>query len=264
MLERALQSALAAAREAGAAVRGYYNDEYTVRDKGQDNPLTDADLASNQILIDRLTTDFPDFGMLSEETVDTPERLDKQAVWIIDPVDGTREFTLGIPEFVVSVGLVVDGIARVGVLYNPIRDQLFAGILPDGGSGRATLNGEPIHVSSHSGLRGARLVCSRSEMKKGWFEPYIAHGVTPEPVGSVAYKFGLVAAGMAEATFTPQPRSEWDIAGGVAIVHAAGGRTSEKTGASYVFNKRKPLVDGILATNGRVHADLRVLMGQQG
>jgi myo-inositol-1(or 4)-monophosphatase len=259
-LAAALDAAIAAAREAGAAVRGYYKDEYTVRDKGEDNPLTDADLASDRILEAHLRGRNPDWGWLSEETKDTPERLTRRACWIIDPVDGTREFTLGIPEFCVSVGLVVDEVARVGVLYNPIKELLFTGIVGGPEGDVATLNGEPMKVSAHRDLAGARLVCSRSEMKKGWFDGYSARGVTPRPVGSVAYKFGLVGAGLAEATFTPRPRSEWDIAAGVAIVEAAGGRCSDKNAAPYRFNQPKPLVDGILATNGHLHQPLLDLM----
>ena len=248
MLERARDVAREAALEAGAAIRNFYKDEYTVRDKGEDNPLTDADLAADKILERHLRTAFPEFGWLSEETADTPARLEKSHVWIVDPLDGTREFTLGIPEFVVSVGLVIDGRAVVGVLYNPIKEQLFEGIVGQG----ATLNGEPIHVTDHSDLQGSKVVCSRTEMKKGWFDDF-EDVLTPVPVGSVAYKFGLVAAGMAESTFTPRPRSEWDICGGVAIVEAAGGRCSDRTGAPYIFNRPKPLVDGVAVSNGHIH-----------
>ena len=85
-------------------------------------------------------------------------------MWIVDPLDGTKEFTLGIPEFVVSVGLVIDGRAVMGVLYNPIKEQLFEGIVGQG----ATLNGEPIQVTAHPELQGSKVVCSRTEMKKGW------------------------------------------------------------------------------------------------
>lgn len=256
MLEKALEDAIEAALAAGAAVRGYYKDEYTVRDKGQDNPLTDADLASNDILEQHLRGKYPQWGWLSEETRDDHSRLKANHCWIIDPVDGTKEFTLGVPEFVVSVGLIVDGAAKVGVLYNPIKDELFTGIVGQG----ATYNGSPCRVSDHGGLDGARIVCSRTEMKKGWFEQYKDDGVLPQPVGSVAYKFGLVAAGKAEATFTPKPRSYWDIAGGVAIVEAAGGRCSNKHGKPYRFTELSPLVDGICATNGTVHEDIRGLM----
>lgn len=243
-----LRTAIAAAREAGAAVRGYYQDSYTVKEKGQDNPLTDADLASDRILEAHLRARFPDFGWLSEESVDDPVRLEREWAWIVDPLDGTKEFTLGIPEFVVSIGLVRAGEPRLGVLYNPIKDELFAGVVGEG----ATFNGAPCHVSAHEGLQGARVVCSRTEMKKGWFDQWKGQ-LEPVPVGSVAYKFGLVAAGRAEATFTPQPRNEWDICGGVAVVLAAGGRCSNGAGEPYRFNRRDPLHQGVCATNGRVH-----------
>lgn len=255
MRDHALIAAMNAAKEAGAAIRRYYTDAYTVRDKGQDNPLTDADLASNAIIEDHLRRGFPDFGWLSEESVDDPVRLARSSVWIVDPLDGTREFTLGIPEFVVSIGLVVDGRAVLGVLYNPIKDELFTGVVGEG----ARFNGVPCRVSDHAGLTGARIVCSRTEAKKGWFDAYLDR-IALVPVGSVAYKFGLVAAGRAEATFTPQPRNEWDICAGVALVEAAGGRAGNRHGEPYVFNRANPLVDGVCATNGAVHPDILALM----
>ena len=145
MYERELEVAVNAAKQAGEVVRGYFKDEYTVKDKGEDNPLTDADLGSNDVLERHLRGSFPDYGWLSEETVDSPERLDKRMAWIIDPLDGTKEFTLGIPEFVVSIGLVVEGRAVLGVLYNPIKEELFSGVVGQG----ATLNGDAIRVSVH-------------------------------------------------------------------------------------------------------------------
>ena len=250
-----LRIAVAAAHEAGAAVRGYYQDSYTVKEKGVDNPLTDADLASDRILEDHLRRRFPDHGWLSEESVADPARLEKEWAWIVDPLDGTKEFTLGIPEFVVSIGLVHRGEARLGVLYNPIKDELFAGVVGEG----ATFNGAPCRVSSHAALVGARAVCSRTEMKKGWFDKWKGQ-IEPIPVGSVAYKFGLVAAGRAETTFTPQPRNEWDICGGVAVVIAAGGRCTDGSGAPYRFNRPDPLHQGVCASNGLVHDAILGLM----
>jgi myo-inositol-1(or 4)-monophosphatase len=255
MLHQALDVATAAALEAGAAIRRFYRDSYTIKEKGGDNPLTDADLASNDILLARLRGAFPEHGWLSEESVDDPGRLGQRAVWIVDPLDGTKEFTLGIPEFVVSVGMVVDGRAVLGVLYNPITDELFAGAEGQG----VTFNRGIAGVSAHPALDGARIVCSRTEMKKGWFDQYLDR-VKLLPTGSVAYKFGLVAAGRAEATFTPQPRHEWDICAGVALVNAAGGRATDRHGKDYVFNLPRPLVDGVAATNGAIHAEILGLM----
>ena len=99
---------------------------------------------------------------------------------------------------------------------------------------------------------------SSREMKKGWFDDM--SDVVPMPVGSVAYKFGLVAAGRAEATFTPRPRNEWDICAGVALVEAAGGKTSNRLGQAYTFNNADPLVDGVSATNGILHDRILALM----
>ncbi|HJN74405.1 MAG TPA: 3'(2'),5'-bisphosphate nucleotidase CysQ [Myxococcota bacterium] len=250
--------AVSAAREAGAAIRGYYKDSYTVKMKSAENPLTDADLAADRILEQRLKDAFLDTGWLSEETKADPTRVDKPYAWIIDPLDGTREFTLGIPEFCVSVAFIRGEEAVVGVLYNPIEEQLFSGIVGVG----AWLNGESCSTTDHGALDGARVVCSRSEEKKGWFDPWKAQ-LDLIPTGSVAYKFGLVAAGLAEATFTNKPRNEWDIAGGVAIVHAAGGRTSNRHGQPYRFNQPNPLKDGVCGTNGAIHDNILGVMKQQ-
>ncbi len=257
MRDHALRVAVAAALEAGAAIRGYYNDSYTVREKGQDNPLTDADLAADAILRERLLAGLPDAGWFSEESVSEESRLERETVWVVDPLDGTKEFTLGIPEFVVSVGLVVRGRPVLGVLYNPIAEELFSGVVGEG----ATYNGAPCRVTPQVGLQGARVVCSRTEMKKGMFAAWTDR-IALVPVGSVAYKFGLVAAGRAEATFTPQPRNEWDICGGVAVVLAAGGRATNRAGQEYTFNRPDPLVDGVCATNGGVHDEVLALLAE--
>ena len=192
---------------------------------------------------------------MSEETADTPERLEKSHVWIVDPLDGTRGFTLGIPEFVVSVGLVINGRAVVGVLYNPIKEQLFEGIVGQG----ATLNGEPIHVTDHGDLQGSKVVCSRTEMKKGWFDDF-EDVLTPVPVGSVAYKFGLVAAGMAESTFTPRPQERVGHSAASPSSRPQEGDAQDRTGAPYIFNRPKPLVDGVAVSNGHIHQAILEVM----
>lgn len=256
MSQELLDAVTETALNAADIIAAYYKDGFTVKDKGEDNPVTEADLAANDYLAEALPRLKPDAAWLSEETKDSPSRLDKDWVWIIDPLDGTREFTKGIPEFVVSVALVHKKRAYLGVLVNPVTKQVFTGLVGHG----AFLNGTPISVSSQQHLNGAKLVCSRSEMAKGWFDDYQEKGVIPTAVGSVAYKFGLVAAGLADATFTPRPRSEWDIAAGVAIVEAAGGKCSDKSGNAYVFNQENILVDGVLASNGQLHDELLRLM----
>jgi myo-inositol-1(or 4)-monophosphatase len=257
-VERELQVATDAARRAGAAIRDVFERRATIavtHKDGDKGPLTEADLASDAILADALRTAFPDDGLLSEESGDDASRLGKRRVWIVDPLDGTREFTMGLPEFVVSIGLVVDGEAVFGVLYQPIVDDLLCGIV----GGGAWANGTPCRVSSRADVDGARFLVSRNEMEKGWFDRYRGR-VNVEPMGSVAYKFGQVAAGRVDATFTPKPRNEWDLCGGVACLLAAGGRASDGSGAPYRFNAPDPLKHGVCGTNGNLHDAVLELM----
>ena len=214
-MDRELAVALDAATQAAAAVKAIWDreDAWVLHKADGRGPLTEADLAADEILQDVIRSSFPDDGILSEETADDPARLGKQRVWILDPLDGTREFVDRIPEFVISVGLAIDGEAAVGVLINPVKGEVMTGAMGQG----VTFNGEAARVTEQRELPGARVVVSRSEAKKGWFERW-RDDIEFEPVGSVAYKLGLVGTGRADASFTPKPRSEWDICGGVAII----------------------------------------------
>lgn len=256
-MDRELDTALAAAREAAAAIRAIWDaqDAWVVDKDGGKGPLTQADLAADRILQDRLRSAFPDDGLLSEEDADDPSRLDRRRVWIIDPLDGTREFVDRIPEFVVSVGLVVEGRAELGVLVNPVTGMTMAGVVGQG----AWLDGEPVTVSDHATFAGARIVVSRSETSKGWFDAW-KDQVNLEPVGSVAYKLGLVGTGQADATFTPKPRNEWDVCAGAAILQAAGGRATDGQDVPYTFNRKAPLHHGVVGTNGHLHAAILELL----
>ncbi|MCA9568333.1 MAG: 3'(2'),5'-bisphosphate nucleotidase CysQ [Myxococcales bacterium] len=253
--ERAL--AERTAKRAGQAILEVWNRDFDVEQKdGGKGPLTEADLAANAILIDDIQAAFPDDGILSEETKDTPERLTKSRVWIIDPLDGTREFTLKMPEFCVSVGFVVDGQPVVGALFNPATGELVSAEVGVG----VTLDGEPAGVTGHADVEGGRFLVSRSEHKKGWFAAY-EDKADMLPMGSVAWKFALVAVGRAEATFTPKPRNEWDLCGGVAAVLAGGGHASNGKGEPYRFNSPDPLHIGVCGTNGAIHDAVLQMMG---
>jgi myo-inositol-1(or 4)-monophosphatase len=249
-VDRELAVAVDAATQAAAAVRAIWDREDAwILDKAEGRgPLTEADLASDEILHDVIRTAFPDDAILSEEVSDDPARLGKRRVWIIDPLDGTREFVDRIPEFVVSIGLAIDGEAVVGVLINPVTGEVMTGAMGLG----VTYNGKPTSTTTRASLDGARVVVSRSETRKGWFERFEDH-VQTEPLGSVAYKIGLVGTGRADATFTPKPRNEWDLCGGVAIVRAGGGRATNGAGERYRFNRPTPLHKGVVCTNGPLH-----------
>lgn len=260
-MKRELEVAIEAAKAAGAAILEVWSrPDFKTTEKADDKgPLTEADLASNQILIDAITAAFPDDAILSEETKDSPERLPNPRCWVIDPLDGTKEFTERVPQFVVSVGLAVHGKPAVGVLFNPATGELFTGVVGEG----ATYNGQPCRVTDRATLAGARLLVSATETKKGWFE-HLKGVCETEPMGSVAYKFGLVAAGLADATFTPKPRNEWDLLGGAACIVAAGGRATNGADVDYTFNRPDPLHIGVCGSNGALHAAVMDLMKAKG
>ena len=244
-----LELAKDAAREAGRLVMGYYCDEYEVREKGEDNPVTTADLEADQTLRRVLLEGAPGTGWLSEETVDSPERLQQDDVWVVDPIDGTKEFIGGVPEFAISIGLASKGEMVLGVLYNPPKDELF---WAEKGGG-AFLNGEAIRVTGRSHLDGSVLIASRSEFGRGEFETYGA-SFEVRPVGSIAYKLAQIAAGEADLTWSLGPKNEWDIAGGVCLIHEAGGKVTDPDGVAFRFNRPDTLVPGILASNGLLHS----------
>jgi len=213
--------------------------------KEHNDPVTTGDLTVNSILQEELTQAFPEIGWLSEETKDNLERLNKEKVWIVDPVDGTKEFVMGLPEYAISVALVENGRPVIGVVLNTLKDEIYSAILGEG----AFLNGQRIHVNSKLPDKPV-IVASRSEDKRGEWEDFkeVAEVVI---TGSIAYKLALVASGDADATFSLGPKHEWDIAAGHLIVEEAGGIVSDKYGESFIYNQENTLVNSIVGTSER-------------
>lgn len=249
-LER-IHTALRAARE---CVSAFTPGRIASEKKAGGDPVTQADLTLDKILKESLLG--PDEGWLSEETVDNPERLTKRRVWIVDPIDGTREFIEGIPEWCISVGLAVDGQPVAGGICNPTANQIFLGAVGQG----VTLNGSPVTLSPKQDTAGARLLVSRSEIRKGLWSRFDKEPFEVIPCGSVAYKLACVAAGLADATVSLVPKNEWDIAAGFCLVHAAGGQTFDLTGKQRRFNQPNPLLNGLLAGNNSLLERLRPLI----
>lgn len=209
-----------------------------VRLKGGD-PVTEIDLAVDRLL--RSTLPRGDEGWLSEETADTRDRLARRRVWIVDPLDGTREFVGGVPEWCVSIGLVEEGRPVAGGILNPATGDCVVGSVETG----VTLNGRPARVTGRAALGGASVLASRTEVRKGRWAA--AGGFTVVPMGSVALKVALVAAGRHDATWTLEPKHEWDVAGGAALVLAAGGEVRLPDGRPVEFNREKPWLPGLVA-----------------
>lgn len=251
-LEGLLEIATRAARAAGRVAREVY-DQAEVRQwaKGEDNPLTEADLAVDRLLHERLLGACPDFGWLSEETVDDPARLEREWVWVVDPIDGTKEFLQKVPHWTISIGLVRRGEPVAGVVYNPTRELLVAGVVGEG----VTANGEPAGLSPATELAGAHLVGSRSEQKRGEFDD-VKDLYRFEAVGSIAYKLALLAIGRADLYYTLSPKHEWDICAGHALVVAAGGRVTQKDGAPILYNQPAAKYRSVVAANPVLHAKL--------
>ncbi|HJU28354.1 MAG TPA: 3'(2'),5'-bisphosphate nucleotidase CysQ, partial [Candidatus Binataceae bacterium] len=213
-LARELEAARNAALAAGKILERHYRDRaFTVDQKGKDNPVTTADFEADAKIKEMLRGGFPDYGWLSEETADNPERLSRDRVWIVDPLDGTKEFIKGIPEFVVAIALAEEGKPILGVTYNPIKHEMFSGARGMG----VHMDAHAVHVTRTRMLTHATILASRSETSRGEWKAYEGK-ITVNPIGSVAYKLALVAAGRADATFTRTPKSEWDIASGAALI----------------------------------------------
>jgi myo-inositol-1(or 4)-monophosphatase len=240
----------------------YFGGDLVVRHKTPDQPLTEADLAANAVLHEQLIGARPDYGWLSEETRDHPDRLARSRVWIVDPIDGTTSFIAELPEFSISVGLVEEGVPIVGVVYNPARDEMYyaargAGAFISRGGAAA----EPLRVSGREVHDQVTMLASRSEIAAGEFDLFRG-GWRIEPAGSTAYKLAGVAAGTGEAFVSRGPKSEWDICAGVLLVSEAGGRVTDLNGAAPRFNREDPYVHGILATNGVLHDAVLTRIGE--
>lgn len=234
-----LRTIAAALAEAGEVLREFESGRITAARKSNQDPVTEADLACDRALKEVLLQ--PGEGWLSEETADDPDRLRRNRVWVVDPLDGTKEFVEGIPEWCVSVGLVEDGIAVAGGILNPPADIIALGAV---GSG-CTLNGWP--VDSYSPPDAARVLASRTEVGRGQWDHWDRVPFSIIPMGSVAYKMARVACGLAEATWTLVPKHEWDVAAGTALVNAAGGLVLRPDNEPLRFNQPSPKLPGLIA-----------------
>lgn len=222
--------------------------------KAGHDPVTEADRAIDAVLRQNLLRDGE--GWLSEESVDDLSRLEKSNVWVVDPLDGTREFVKGIPEFCVSIGYVENGRPVAGGIHNPATQETFVGAIDAG----VLYNGKPATASPREDLKGAVTLASRSEVKRGEWKPFENGPLEVRPMGSVAYKLALVSAGLADITFTLTPKNEWDVAAGAALVSSAGGFLATLNGSPFRSNNRDPLLSGLIASGPNLRGELLKLL----
>lgn len=222
--------------------------------KAGHDPVTEADRALDAAIRSALLQEGE--GWLSEETADDLTRLGKDRLWVVDPLDGTREFVQGIPEWCVSIAWVQDGEAVAGGILNPATGETILGSRATG----VKRNGVPVRISPRQELPGALVLGSRSEFKRGEWKPFQDGSLVLRPVGSVAYKLALVAAGLADATWTLVPKHEWDVAAGTALVQAAGGVVRNLDGSAVTFNARKPWLPGLIAAAPALYPEISRLL----
>lgn len=228
------------ARAAGAAAMAHYGRAASVA-KADSSPVTDADYASNAVLVDGIRRLCPGDAILSEESQDSPDRLVARRVWIVDPLDGTREFLAQNGEFSVMLGLVEDGEPVVGIVYLPAGDVLYSawsggGAWVERGDRRVALQREAMDGGS------LRLVGSRSHADPLLTRMQAALGITDVlPCGSVGVKCGRIAEGSRDVYLHPVPYlKEWDTCAPEAILRAAGGEITDCRGDRLRYNKANP------------------------
>jgi myo-inositol-1(or 4)-monophosphatase len=242
VFEDELRLAVEAAKSAGAEVARFRREGVRYGRKEGYELVSEADIRAAEMLHAALTTAFPGDGWLSEEHDDTSERLGKDRVWIVDPIDGTREYLQGIPEYAVSVGLVVEGVPVLGVVYNPASDEMHAATCVDAVERAPSL------------LDGAvlQVLIGRGEQHYNDIPP-LPIGAETVGIGSVAYRLALLARGKGDVVLTGYGRSEWDVAAGAALCAAAGLRVTDVLGQRLRFNQPEPRVRGLLVAEPGLH-----------
>lgn len=237
-----------AARAAGAAIRQRFGRRVETWSKGAAGPVTEADLAANAILLDRLRSARPDYGWLSEETPDDEDRLTRRRVFVVDPLDGTVSFLKGIDEFCVAIAVVEGGHAVAGVVYNPIRDEMFEAGLGLG----ARRNGAPMQASRRLDLEDALLIGPAGlYTDHRWREPWPP--VRSRKIGAMTYRLAMIASGEADGMVAFGFKSEWDIAAGAILVAEAGAVLTDPWGAALTFNQPDPRGPGAVAAGPGLH-----------
>ncbi len=255
-----LRIATALAREAGAAILEQYKGPIRIEQKRYEDdiePVTQADRIANELIVTRLKHEFPDDGILAEESVDTKRRLEKARVWMVDPLDGTNGFIDGNGDFAVQIGLAENGECVLGVVYQPLTGTLYRAVR-GAGSWIERPHFEPrrAHVSDVHDLSSMRLAASRSHRSPRMNKVVQRFGFREEVQrGSVGIKVGLLVERQCDVYIHLSPRTkQWDTCAPEVILTEAGGRVSDLFG--YPLNYNVPEVqnrNGLIASNGVSH-----------
>ena len=260
-LARELRVGVRLARAAGAAALVHYGGPLQIVHKSEnEDPVTQADYAANDLIMSGLQTEFPDDGLLSEESVDTVRRLDRARVWIIDPLDGTKGFIAGNGDFAVQIGLAIEGAPALGVVYLPDTDVLYYAARGHGAwVVRRETGAERLRVSQQVKLPHLRLAVSRNHRSPKMDTVVRAFGFKEQVArGSVGIKIGLIVERQCDLYIHLSPRTkQWDTCAPETILHEAGGRLTDLWGAPYRYNTEDVQNrNGLVATNGAAHDEV--------
>ena len=250
---RTADLALAAeiAGNAGQIAMAHFRAGTTGWNKADGSPVSEADLAVNAYLKGVIAAARPDDGWLSEETADSEDRLSRRRVWVIDPIDGTRDFLRGRTGWAVSLALVEDGAVTVAVLAAPAQNRLYAA---SAGLG-ATLNGKRLAVSGLATLAGVRLPIDEANMAASfWPSPW--PGTATAKPNSLALRMAMLAANEADAWLEGRSIAEWDVAAASLVLTEAGGLLTDRHGAALSFNRPSPVIQGIAAATPALHGEV--------
>ncbi len=258
-MEKELQAATSLAREAGRILLEYYRIDDVVHWKGVGDPVTAADRAANEFIVDELRKLFPRDGILAEESADDPARLACRRLWLIDPMDGTKQFIEHVGEFSVMIGLAVEGVPQVGVVFQPTEDRLYFAAPGIGAFVEEKWTTRRLAVVPVTDFSQMTIAVSRSHHYPVADRVCAALGVTSRVrSGSVGLKFGLIAAGQAHLYIHPGPKTnQWDTCAPEAILSAAGGLVTDTHGRPLQYNSPEiHNLDGIVASNGTRHVEI--------
>jgi myo-inositol-1(or 4)-monophosphatase len=240
-----------AAREAGAMALPFFRAGAKTAArlwyKDRSSPVTEADIALDTFLKGHLATLLPEAAWLSEETADDPIRLGKRLVWIVDPIDGTRAFSTGHPDWCVSIGLVMEGRPVLGAIYAPIHDRLYEASL----GGGAWCNGLQLQISEDASLKHARVAGPKPLVER--FERRAGPIVHLPKVPSLALRLARVADGSIDVGLVSSSSHDWDIAAADLILHEAGALLTDFSGSAPTYNKPQPRHHEMVAVASRLH-----------
>lgn len=257
-LQKELDVALDLAQEAADEIMSFYQTGLAVNHKLGDEPVTAADQAADDLIAAGLRAAFPDDGLLTEESDDDLSRLERERVWIVDPLDGTTEFITETGEFAVQIALTIQGFPVLGVVQQPAKDQLFYAVQGQGAYRVADGQRNRLRVSDEIDPAQMCLVASRSH-----YSPFIeaarqALGIAAvNRLGSVGLKVGLVARAACDLYLATTVSKEWDLCAPHALLLEAGGVLTNLCGDTLIYNKRDVIeCRGLVASNGLVHEQI--------